>query len=117
MPASWLRRRRLGRLGVSVVGGLVFFGRNVVELAVQPAVVEPIDPLHRGVFHVVEGAQRAAEERATATDSFGLEQPNRGLRQSVVIGVADAADRCRNTFQYKGFSERDRRVLRAGIAV
>ena len=40
MPASWLRRRRLGRLDVSVVGGLVFFGRNVVELAVQPAVVE-----------------------------------------------------------------------------
>ena len=32
MPASWLRRRRLGRLDVSVIGALVLLGWDVVEL-------------------------------------------------------------------------------------
>lgn len=35
MLASCLRRRWLARLEVSVVGGLVFFGRNVVKLTVR----------------------------------------------------------------------------------
>jgi hypothetical protein len=39
MRASWLRRRRLA-LEVSVVGGFVLLGWDVVELAVQAAVVE-----------------------------------------------------------------------------
>ena len=117
MPASWLRRRRRGRLGLSVIGGLVFVGRNVVELAVQSAAVVPVDPLHRRVFHVVDGPQRAGQEWAAAADGFGLEQPDRRLRQSIVIGVADAADRCRDPFQDKGFGERYRRILRAGVAV
>src|SRR6202011_2362259 len=63
--SSLLRRgrRRSGRprgrdnvglhLGASVVGGFAFVGWDVVELAVQAAVVEPVDPLHRGVLDVV----------------------------------------------------------------
>ena len=85
MAASRLRRRWLGRLGVSVVGGLVFVGRDVLELAVQPAVGERVD---QGMSVM----QRAGEERAAAADGFGLEQPDSGFRQGVVVGIADAAD-------------------------
>jgi hypothetical protein len=48
MPASWLRRGRLARLDVSVVGGLVFFGRNVLKLAVQAVVV-----VHKSTHSIV----------------------------------------------------------------
>jgi hypothetical protein len=51
-----------------------------------------------------------------ATDGFGLEQPDRGLGQCVVV-VADTADGCREPFQYKGFRERNRSIMRPGIAV
>ena len=74
--------------------------------------IEPVDPLEGRVFHGVEMPPRAA-----VVDDFGLEQPDRRLRQSIIIGVADAADRCRDPFQNKGFRERYRRILRAGIAV
>lgn len=109
-------RRRRGRLEVSVVGGLVFVGRNVVELAVQAPVVEPIDPLHRRVFDVVDGAQRAGQKRAAATDAFGLEQADCRLGQGIVVGVTDTSDGCCNALQDKRFPERDRCILRSGIA-
>jgi hypothetical protein len=83
------------------VGGLVFFGWNVVKLAVQAAIVVPVDPLHRGVLHVVDRAQRRRQEWAAAADGFGLEQPDRGLGQCVVVGVADATDGCRDPFQHQ----------------
>ena len=91
-------------------------GWDVVELAV-PGIVVPVDPLHRCVFDVVDRAQRARQEWAAATDGFGLEQPDRGLGQRVVVGVADTTDGCRDPFQDKGFRERYRRILRPGIAV
>jgi hypothetical protein len=59
MPASLLRCRRLGPLGLSVVGALVFLGWDVVQGAVQSAVVEPVDAFHRGVLDVVDDAQWA----------------------------------------------------------
>jgi hypothetical protein len=62
---------------LSVIGGLVFLRRNVVELAVQPPVVEPVDPLHRRVLHVVDCAQRPGQEWAAAASGLGLEQPDR----------------------------------------
>jgi hypothetical protein len=111
MPASRLRRRRLGPLEVSVVGGLVLVGRGLVELAVQAQVVEPIDPLHRRVFDVVASTQRAGQRRATATDAFCLEQADRRLGQSIAVGDADTSDGCRNALQDKGFRERNRCVL------
>jgi hypothetical protein len=84
MPASLLRRRRLGRLGLSVIGALVLVRWDVIEQAVQPAGVVPVDPLHRGVLDVVDGFQRASQERAVTADGFGLVQPDRGLGQCVV---------------------------------
>jgi hypothetical protein len=44
MPASLLRRRRLGRLGLSVMGALVLVRRDVIEQAVQPAGVARMQP-------------------------------------------------------------------------
>jgi len=61
---------------------------------------------------------RNGREWATSADGFGLEQPNRGLRQRIIVGIADTTDGCRrNPFQHKGFRERYRRMLRAGITV
>ena len=49
MPASWLRRRRLGRLALSVVGGRVLVGRDVVERDLRPnlGLRKPERRLHR----------------------------------------------------------------------
>ena len=54
---------------------------------VQSTVVVPVDPLEGGQFDVVEAAPGFA-----ASDQLGLEQPDVGLGQRVVQGVADAAD-------------------------
>jgi hypothetical protein len=72
----------MGYLGLSVVGRFVFLGWDVVEAAVQSAVVEPVDPFHRCVLDVVDDAQRARQERAATTDGFGLEQAESWSRVS-----------------------------------
>jgi hypothetical protein len=54
-------------------------------------------------------------ERATATDSFGFEQPDRRLGQDVFVGITDTSDGCRNALQDKGFRGRDRFVLRSSL--
>jgi hypothetical protein len=84
---------------------------------VQAAVSVPVDPLHRGVFDVVDGVRRAGAKWAAWPDGFCLEQPERSLGQSVVVGIPNTADRCRDSCQHKGFGESDRRVLRPGITV
>ena len=53
----------------------MLLGRDVVEPAVQAAIVVPVDPLHRRVLDVVDRAQRARQERLAATDGFGLNNP------------------------------------------
>ena len=50
--------------------------------------VEPIDPLQRGVLDVVD-----APPGATRPDEFGLIQADNGLGEGVVIAVASGADR------------------------
>lgn len=72
---------------MSVVGGLVFGGWDVFQDAVQTAVVVPVDPFHRWVLDVVEGSQRRGPKRATQIDCLGLEQPDRGPGQGVILGV------------------------------
>jgi len=51
-------------------------------------VVEPVDPFQGGVFDLVD-----AFSGATAADELGLVQPDDGLGQGVVIGVAAGANR------------------------
>lgn len=77
----------------------------------EAPIVEPVDLFHPGLFDLVEGAQRATEERTAPTGGFGLEQPDRRLSQRIVVSVTDTADRCRNPFQHKSFRERDGCVL------
>jgi hypothetical protein len=67
MPASWLRRRRLGRLEVSVIGGFVFVGR-VVELAVQAAIVVPAP---RDTLVISRRSPRSATDRCGPAPSVG----------------------------------------------
>ena len=79
-----VRRRRLERLDLSVVGGFVFVGWDVVELAVQASIVVPLDPLHGRVVNIVDSAQWAVPKRAPGSDGFGFEQPNRRLGQGII---------------------------------
>lgn len=93
---------RSGIPELSVIGGLVFGGWDVFQDAVQAAVVVPVDPFDRWVIDFVEGSQRPGPKRAILTDCLGLEPPDRGLGQCVVVGVADATDRRGNVLQDKG---------------
>ena len=57
------------------------------DLAVQAAVVEPVDVLQGGELDVVE-----ALPRPSTADELGLVQADEGLGGGVVVGVAPAAD-------------------------
>ena len=63
-------------------------GRDVTDGLQQASVVEPIHPFERREFDVFDVAPGTA-----AADDFGLEQADDGLRQGVVVRVADTADR------------------------
>ena len=74
--------------GSSVVVVLEPGGWDVTELAVEAALVEPVDPgesLELDVFDVAP--------RASAADEFGLVEAVHALGAAVVIRIADAADR------------------------
>src|SRR4028118_1817951 len=64
-----------------------FCGRYVPDRLEQATVVEPVDPFERGELDGFEGPPWAPP-----VDHLGLEQPVDGLREGVVIRVADAAD-------------------------
>ena len=61
----------------------------------EAALVEPVDPSHRGELDIVDGLERAVQERASLRYCLGLEQPNCALGQRIVVRIPDAADRCR----------------------
>src|SRR4029453_13296567 len=62
--------------------------RQVANRFQQPAVVEPIDPSEGCLLDLVKLAPRT-----TAVDHLGLVQPDDGLGECLVGGVADAAHR------------------------
>jgi len=62
------------------------------QFAVQPAVVEPVDVVHRRVLDDVE----ARPGLAAVADQFGFVQPLKRLGERVVVRVAPRADRCRD---------------------
>src|SRR5207253_9542218 len=92
--------------------GLVFGWRDVADRLEQPAVVEPVDPFERGVFHRVEIAPWTA-----AMDELRLEQPNDRLGHGVVVGIADTAHRGLRTELSQALRVADRKVLAAAVAV
>jgi len=69
---------------------LIFgFGRrDVADGLQQPAMVEPVDPFEGRVFHRFERSPGS-----TAMDDLGLVEAVDRLGQSVVVAVADAANR------------------------
>ena len=107
-------RWRLWRLGsghgglsqLTVVGGLQFCRGEVTDLAVQPAVVVPVDVGESGQLDLLEAAPGAM-----AADQLGLVQPDDRLGQAVVVAVADRADRRRGADLGEAFGVADRGVL------
>jgi hypothetical protein len=72
----------LGLLVLTVVDGFVFCGWDVVEGAVQAALVPPLDPRKGGELHLGGGPPRPA-----GADQFRLVQAVDGLREGVVVAL------------------------------
>jgi len=60
---------------------------DVTDGLEEPAVIEPVDPFERRVFHVVQ-----VSPRSFLSDEFGLVEADDGLGESIVIAVAPGAD-------------------------
>jgi transposase len=74
----------LGEGGIlTVVGMLEFGGRNVSAGLIEAPVVEPVGVLQGGELDLPGGSPGSA-----GFDQLGLEQPDDGLGQGVVVGVA-----------------------------
>jgi hypothetical protein len=99
-PAS-----RRGLIGDGSAGARIRLGSGLRRLCAV-GVVEPVDPFEGLDLDVVEAAPRAA-----ATYQLGLEQPDLGLGEGVVVGVADRADARCGADEGEAFGEPDRGVL------
>ena len=88
MKARLCRLEGLGGGDRTVVLLFVFGGWNVPAGAVQPTVVEPVDPFQGRQLDLVEPAPGAA-----APNQLGLEQAVQRLCGGVDVGVPDRADR------------------------
>jgi hypothetical protein len=67
--------------------------------------VVPGDVVSGEVIDVAEGAQRAAAKRGIRADALVLVEPDRGLGQRVVVGVANAAGRWSQTRKAQCFTD------------
>ena len=72
------------------VGRLELDRRHVVEIAVQPFVVVPVDPPEGGELDVLDGAPGALPG---TSDEFGLVEGVDRLGEGVIERVADGPDR------------------------
>src|SRR5690606_30456896 len=86
--------------------------RDVSDRAEKPAVVEPVDPLERGELDILEVAPRPVR-----ADQLRLVEPVDRLGESVVVRVADAADRGCDPRLRQPLGVANRQVLHATIAV
>src|SRR6476646_309933 len=85
----------------SVVLGLGFRGWAAPERVHEPALVVPGHPRRGAVLQVSESADRSGAERGTLAHALGLVQPDRGLAEPVVQGVADCPDRRDQSFKHQ----------------
>lgn len=97
---------------VSIILFFGFGGRDVSDRLEQTAVIEPVDPFERGIFNRLEGSPGSA-----SMDDLGLVEAVDCLGQSVVVAVADAADRWLDPGLGKPFAVSDRDVLATAIGV
>ena len=105
------------RCHIDVVRGsiILIFGfgrRDVADGLQQPAMVEPVDPFERGVLDGFEVAPRPPP-----VDHLGLVEAVDRLGQSVVVTVADAADRRLDAGLGEALGVLDRHVLRPAVAM
>ena len=87
-------------------------GRESVARAMESSVVVPVDPLEGRKLDLVE-----CLPRSSAVDQLGLVEPDRGLGERVVVGVADRPDRGIGAGVDKPLGEGKARELRASVAV
>lgn len=85
--------------------------RHVADRGQQAAVVEPIHPGERGQLE-----RRAVFPRLTVND-LGLVQPVDRLGESIVIGVANVADRRLDTRRLEPFAVTDGYILHSTVAM
>ena len=79
----------LGEGGCLTVVGCLEFGRwDIAAGLEEPPMVEPVEVFERGDLDLLDGPPRP-----TRLDQLGLEQPDHGLGQGVVVGVADRPNR------------------------
>lgn len=96
-----MRVKRAGNLGerlcesgdgaLLIVARLVLGRRDVPNRFEQPSMIEPVHPRERRALDRVERAPRPF-----AANDLGLEEPDDGFGEGVVIGVPTAADRRRD---------------------
>lgn len=89
-----------------------FGGWYVADRLEQPAMIEPVCPFQNGVLDRLEAAPRP-----TAMDYFGLVDAVNGFCQSVVLAVADAADRRFDLLFCQALGVFDGYVLRPAVAM
>lgn len=89
-----------------------FGGRDAANGLQQPTMVEPIDPFERGVLNSFEAALGSAP-----VDHLGFVETVDRFGQSVVVAVADTADRRLDAGLGEALGVLDRQVLRSAVAV
>jgi len=89
-----------------------FGGRDAADGLQQPTMVVPVDPFERGVLDGFEAAPRSAR-----ADHFGFIEAVDRFGQSVVVAVADTADRWLDGGLGKALGILDRHVLRPTVAM
>ena len=106
-PAAVAARRELTGAHLLVVNR-----RDLAQCAVQPGLVEPVDPGQRPQLEVIDGA-----DRTFVTHAFSLEQPDHGLSQGVVVALTDGPDRGQRAGVGEPAGVPDRGVLAARVGV
>lgn len=99
---------------VGSVGSLELRGWDVVEVAVQPLGVEPVDPPEGRELDVFDGAPWSLFGSA---DQLGLVERVDALGERVVVAVTDAADGGQRAELGESFAVTDAGELRFRIRV
>ena len=114
MPeAVWFESRHHSELvGLCIEAGLCFGGRDVADGFEQAAIIEPVDPFESGELDGFE-----VSPRASPVDHLGLEEPDHGFGERVVVAVADAAHGGLDPGLREAFGVLDRHILDTTVAV
>jgi hypothetical protein len=91
--------------------GFGFGGWYSAEAVHQALLVVPGDVVGGDVLDIAQGPQRAAAKRGVCPDALVFVEADRGPRQRVVIGIADAADRGPQSRKAQCFTESHAGVL------